>query len=108
MAIHPDTDRVIAFLNEALELDRKAISDLVNFRVSCNSSIDAHPTIQAGPDKPGGHSTVGMLGILNGMCGTIDGPRLKGWGPISALLERDGTVAKFVRTESRTALIGPQ
>ncbi len=42
---------------------------------------------------------VGMLGVLNGFCGTIDdGPR-KGWGPIAAIYD-EGKLLRFERTEN--------
>ncbi|MSO93734.1 MAG: hypothetical protein EXQ86_10090 [Rhodospirillales bacterium] len=59
--------KAIAVLNEALELDRGAITDLVNMRVECNARLAAHPTIQTG--VYGGARRVGVLGLLNGALG---------------------------------------
>jgi hypothetical protein len=45
-----------------------------------------------------GQGIAGILGILNGYCGTYDdGPR-KGWGPISVEVQKDGRVTRVFRT----------
>lgn len=73
---------IIDLLNEALAQDRIAIEKLVQSRVSCNKYLAGHPTIQIGHNR-----TVGLLGILNGICGTYDHGPKKGWGPIAADVE---------------------
>lgn len=83
MAIRPDVDDVIKFLNELLELDRPAIAALIANRVPCNEALGMHPTVQVGAQHGGYH--VGLLGILNGYFGVFDdGPRV-GAGAITAI-----------------------
>lgn len=70
------------------------LGELVEYRVPCSAAVVDHPTIQLG----GADATVGMLGILNGMTGVISsGPR-SGWGLITAAVEADGRVSRFLRT----------
>jgi hypothetical protein len=108
MTIRTGTDDLIEFLDGLAKLDPKAMGALVSVRVQCTASLAEHPTVQVaghGPhgfekEIPEGEYRVGILGILNGFAGSFDeGPR-KGWGPISALMESDGTVSSFVRTEN--------
>lgn len=69
-------------MNEALSLDRSAISTLVAQRVVCNEAFMAHPTIAVTavwvvlPDQPEPAEKtecffVGLLGILNGILGKV-------------------------------------
>ncbi len=67
--------RAIAVLNDALERDPEAITQLVNLRVECNAKLAAHPTVRVGlhegPD--GDVRKVGVLGLLNGVLGDSPG-----------------------------------
>ncbi len=92
--IRPDTDELIAFLNSLLEVDRGAISTLMLQRkVVCKQALLDHSTVQCGPEG------VGMLGILNGYCGTLDEGEHAGWGPISAVADkRTCLIRRFERT----------
>lgn len=86
----------IDFLNELLKLDEPAITRLIESRVACNEDLTEHPTVQV-QDVVGAPS-VGLLGILNGLFGTDE----KGWGPITAVVEDDGTISSFKRTEHKS------
>ncbi len=106
MSIHPATDEIIAFLNSLVAIDPDAVTALIDARVHCNPEMALHPSVQVHA-RDGEPSTVGILGILNGFCGTIDDGHRKGWGPITAvtLLEPvDGRaklrIVGFRRTES--------
>jgi len=95
-------DEIIDFLNDLLNMDCHAISNIINHRVPCNHSLAEHPTVQCGIGKMHGIDsdyTVGMLGILNGLCGTIDNGDLKGYGHITAIVDDDGMIKKFKRTD---------
>ncbi len=59
--------KAVQVLNDALKLDRQAITDLVNMRVECNNELARHPTIQTG--VYGGAKRIGILGLLNGALG---------------------------------------
>jgi uncharacterized membrane protein len=103
VAIRKDTDELIAFLNSLVAIDHYAIAELLATRVPCNEALAAHQSVQvagAGKDVAyiaPGTFRVGILGILNGYCGTIDdGPR-KNWGPITAVYD-NGMLVRFERT----------
>lgn len=101
MTIRGDTDDLIEFLNELLALDPVAISNLVGNRVTCNEALAHHPSVQVrGEYGERGVYTVGLLGILNGYCGTIDGGDKNGWGPITAVMSHDDRlgITRFERT----------
>lgn len=97
--IRTDTTDLIQFLNDLVAIDAKAVTDLVNSRVQCSEALADHPSVQVGGEagKPETFR-VGMLGLLNGYCGTIDQGEKAGWGPITAEFDGD-TITRFVRTE---------
>lgn len=90
-------DNVIAFLNTLLEVDRKAITKLFDgHRVSCNDALVNHHSVQVLDE--GGKYSVGFLGILNGLVGTItDGEKI-GWGHITMVIDETGLIKEFRRT----------
>lgn len=59
--------KAVEVLNEALERDPRAITELINMRVDCNDALAAHPTAQV--QKFGDIHRIGVLGILNGVLG---------------------------------------
>ena len=96
-------EAVVAYLNELLELDRPAVAALISNRVPCNEALADHPTCQVG--KQHGGFNVGMLGLLNGLCGFYeDGPR-KGFGPIAAEFEDDPEQPNEFRTLARFSVL---
>jgi hypothetical protein len=90
-------DEVIGFLNHLLFFDRAAIEALVENRIPCNEALADHPSVQV-CDLEQGSPKVGLLGILNGLCGT----REDGWGFIAAVYEEGPTgenqLVRFERT----------
>lgn len=116
MPIRAGTEDLIAFLNELASLDPVFIGKLIAVRVPCNDAILHHSSVQAAVAKdfkfakhahnrPAGveamaddQGIAGLLGVLNGFCGTFDEGPKKGWGPITAVVEDDGTVSGFHRT----------
>lgn len=99
MTIRPDTDELIAFLNELVVIDPGAVAALVETHHPCNQALAGHPTVQVDSaavyrDPP---HRVGMLGILNGYCGTIESGIRAGFGPITVVYE-DGKLLRFERT----------
>jgi hypothetical protein len=107
MSVWPDTDDLIKFLNSLVEIDPYAMAELLCVRVPCNQTLANHPSVQvaAGGERSGytviapNSFRVGMLGVLNGFCGTIDDGNRKGWGPISAVYDK-GRLLRFERTET--------
>ena len=88
------TEVTLKLLNEMLLLDYQLTYDLVENRVKCNSAIFEHPTIQVVDNK------VGLLGVLNGLCGSIDRGPKQGWGPITSVYDdTDGRLQRFERTK---------
>jgi hypothetical protein len=86
----------IDFLNEILKLDPKFDELLVEGRHPCNKAIADHPSIQVHVGFKSS-TTAGTLGVLNGLFGADD----KGWGPITAVFEDDGTLTCFRRTKHK-------
>ena len=88
------TEQIIVYLNQLLQTDPQAIANLIHHHTPCNQALAQHPTVQVrgyGPIAP----TVGLLGILNGLCGTYDDEPKKGFGPITMTLADDNTIIDF-------------
>lgn len=67
-------DDAVELLNAALDLDPRAITELVRSRVRVNLDLAGHPTIKALPDPADDEVFyVGFLGFLNGLFGVQDG-----------------------------------
>jgi len=90
----------IMILNEALQADREAISQLLRVRIPCVDALARHPTIQV--DCSSGSPHVSPLGLMNGLFGILsDGycPDKEGFGLITAIWDEDsGLVQQFVCT----------
>jgi len=84
-------DDAIKLLNELLELDRPAVAALIANRVPCNEALADHETVQCSAQHNGFH--VGMLGVLNGLFGTLP----NGWGKITAVFEDSDDPAEYGR-----------
>jgi hypothetical protein len=68
----PIADQIAALLNEMLAADPAATHALIANRVPCNDTLRDHPTIQVHVRNASGiFPTVGMLGVLNGVAGTV-------------------------------------
>jgi hypothetical protein len=87
-----DPKEVIDFMNGLVALDHDAIESLIDKRVVCNKDLSDHPTVQIGANG------VGLLGILNGLCGTITGGKYDGWGFIAANYDDDDNLTGFQLT----------
>lgn len=83
--------KAIIILNDALARDAKAITELVNLRVECNSDLVNHPLIQSGVYE--GVAKVGVLGLINGVIG--DSPT----GVIGATGIFDKETGRFLRVK---------
>lgn len=68
----------VLVLNGAFRADPRAISALLCNRVPCNGALAAHPTVQVqlNPTLRDGSCTVGLLGVINGICETVTGQRV--------------------------------
>jgi hypothetical protein len=76
--------RIVAFLNELTAIDPEAMLALVESRVPCNAALVGHPTVQVVSGPLPDTFTVGILGILNGLCGVHS----NGWGGIAGVADR--------------------
>ena len=83
--------KALQVLNEALELDPSAITELVNLRVGCNKGLTNHATIHVGVYD--GVAKVGVLGLINGVIGNSPS------GVIGAKGSIDGQTGRFVRVQ---------
>ena len=90
-------DETIAYLNDLLKWDKKAISKLVDTRVPCNDELADHPTCQVATIADGIYNKceVGLLGVLNGMFGVDENGR----GHIAAEYDDDDNLVSFIRTK---------
>lgn len=92
-------DSAIELLNWLVEHDHNLVQSFVTTRFPCNQAVWDHPTIQVGTHTAGREADVSMLGILNGVFGTVKGGKLDGYGFIAVVLDENGRVLKFKRTE---------
>lgn len=89
-------DQVIDELNAMVKCDQPAMHALVETRVPCQGLL-AHSSVQCvqGDDNLW---YVGLLGIINGLFGTIPFGDKQGWGPIAAVFNDKGQLTHFRRT----------
>ncbi len=79
---------------------RMDVGSLIEARVKVTQQTADHPTIQVTEKGPLGPWELGVLGLLNGLCGAIpDGPK-KGYGYITAVIDDNGFLESFRRTDS--------
>lgn len=89
-------DRAIKVLNQAIELDKEAITALLFLRVSCNEDLANHDTIQVLASTHKNYQ-VGVLGIINGILG-INGD----YGPVAASFDKNKNLIEFKRLSKIT------
>lgn len=77
--------RIVDFLNELIAIDPTAVALLLLNRVPCNSDLADHPTVQVDALPSGTGYRVGLLGILNGLCGTDN----RGLGAVAVEIDKD-------------------
>lgn len=80
-------DNLLAVLNEAVAIDREAITELVEQRVLCSEEFAAHPDIVVQATRSA--ELLGMLGIVNGICKRLTGVVLQ------AVYDDDGKITHF-------------
>jgi hypothetical protein len=93
-------ERIVALLNDLYRKDPEAMHDLVEHRVRCNEVLSAHATVPVARPDDGGGGLLGVLGLLNGLCGAWDEqtaprPHLACFGPICAYYDSDGFLRGF-------------
>ena len=96
--------KAIQVLNDALERDPIALTQLVNLRVDCNAQLVSHPTIQSSVYH--GVSKVGILGLVNGIVGNSPSGVIGAEGSIVRDTGQFTVIRKFVDLrEDRTDII---
>ena len=86
--------KAIEVLNDALERDPIAITQLVNLRVNCNPQLVHHPTIQSSVYH--GTSKVGVLGLINGIVGNSPSGVIGAEGSIECNTGQFTVIRQFV------------
>lgn len=90
---------IIEYLNSLVTLDQEAMSRLIEIRTPCNDKLTNHETVQVLEEiidnKP--EYKVGLLGILNGMCGIDE----DGCGFVMAVCDGDNNLIKFIHKKDR-------
>jgi len=94
-------ESVVRFLNSLLEIDRDAISGVFLGHVPCNKGLSDHRTVQVLNIK--GITSVGPLGILNGIFGVNNA----GYGCIFAITSDDGKYIKEFIVDKLAGLTPP-
>lgn len=94
------TRECIDFLNSLLLLDAKAVNDVFSTRHTCNRPLTEHPTVQVSYNQKLQVSSVGPLGILNGLFGKVDDGKYEGFGAIVALRDSaSNAIFKFIHVD---------
>lgn len=83
MPLRTDTspEAFIAYLNELFELDPFWVERLIEYRPACNGEIARHPSVQVKVARGKYHA--GLLGLINGFYGTLEGGTTEGAGPVA-------------------------
>jgi len=95
-------DWLIERLNKLIESPAlcKDIAQLFTHRIYCCEAATQHPTLQTEVDGTGDRETLGFLGLLNGLIGTIPSGSKQGWGYITAVWQC-GQLVRFERTDKK-------
>ena len=102
--------RLVKEFDALAKVDPVAMGKLCAGRAPCGAAYAEHPSVQVasephplrGEDPDASGFRVGMVGMLNGVCGSYDeGPR-KGWGAIASVVETEtGEVHGFIYLENK-------
>lgn len=83
------TPKIVKCLNSLLEADPDAIKNLIDARVICNNNLADHETCQVIEDPVTKETKVGLLGVINAICGNLDG------GKIAAVIDEENNIHRF-------------
>ncbi len=93
----PAVKRALLVLNDALERDPQALTQLVNARITCNEKLTKHATVQTGVYAD--EYKVGVLGLINGILGYKLGG-IGAEGDVDARSGRFLRIRRFVHTKA--------
>lgn len=77
-------DAIVKLLQEMWDADPEATQDLLCIHTECNQKLQDHPTVQVAEavgDDGKKYIGVGLLGVLNGLCGVDK----RGYGPVQVI-----------------------
>ncbi len=94
VAVSDSVSRAVELLNDLLERDPKAITELINMRADCKETLAAHPTVQV--QKFGDVHRIGVLGLLNGALGGGPSGDIGAKGTVDPQTGKIAQVRKFV------------
>ncbi len=95
-------DQVVDLLNEALRMDKNALRDFCEERITVNKDLANHPTIQCVQD--GKRFEMGFLGFIQGMFGADEEEK----GPIDAVIDpKTKAIIEFKVREPWQGAMGP-
>lgn len=99
-------DELIRRLNALIETPdvRDFVQAVIDQRVPVSAVVAEHPTVQVGVHD--GVFKAGLLGLLNGIVGTIADGSHSGWGHIAAIYSDDKKLLRFQRTEEMEKRVG--
>lgn len=94
---------VVDFLNQLLRLDKYALTDMMSERISVNTELKNHPTVQF-KELVEGVPEIGLMSVINGMFG-LEGETFA----IEVIRdERTEVILEFKLTEPWKGWTGPQ
>jgi len=93
----PNVQRALDILNDALERDPNALTQLVNARVTCTERLAKHKSVQTGVYDD--THKIGVLGLINGILGYKRGG-IGAEGDIDTRTGRFSRVRRFVHTKA--------
>ena len=93
----PVVKRALVVLNDALDRDPAAITQLINARITCNKKLTKHVSVQTG--VYGDEYKVGVLGLINGILGYKRGG-IGAEGDVDARSGRFLRIRRFVHTKA--------
>jgi hypothetical protein len=87
-----DVDSVVDMLNEAIELDPRAMCDAFSVRINCtDKGLGDSVWITTSPGGLFSPDTVGIMGFINGILSRLN------YDKIRAVYRDDGTLVRFER-----------
>lgn len=91
---------IINRLNALIEdpVVKHELRAIIHMRLACNEQLLKHPTLQVEQAADDAPPTLGFLGVLNGLIGTVPDGERRGWGWVSAEFDDDHNLVRFLRT----------
>ena len=88
--------QAIQILNHMLDLDRRAITRVMNMRTTINGHLAEFPDVQIHYSTEFEANQVGPLGIINAFFGPVKGGKYDKLGKIFIIRDDEGLIERFV------------